>query len=103
MFNPEYPFNDLPLLSSSVDLETPLILKACIEANKELAKLKMAERLIPNQTVLINSIPLLESQASSAIENIVTTTDDLFKFSEYKSTSTSPEVKETLRYRTALY
>ena len=72
MFHPEYPFNDLPLLSPSVDLETPLILKACIEANKELAKLKMAECLIPipNQTVLINSIPLLESQDSSAIENI---------------------------------
>lgn len=104
MFNPEYPFNDLPLLSPSVDLETPLILKACIEANKELAKLKMAERLIPNQTVLINSIPLLESQASSAIENIVTTTDELFEHAEdrYSSSMTSA-TKETLRYREALY
>ena len=104
MFNPERPFNDLPLLSSSVDLETPLILKACIEANKELAKLKMAERLIPNQTVLINSIPLLESQASSAIENIVTTTDELFEHAEERhSSSMTSATKETLRYREALY
>jgi Fic family protein len=104
MFNPEYPFNDLPLLSPSVDLETPLILKACIEANKELAKLKMAERLIPNQTVLINSIPLLESQASSAIENIVTTTDELFEYAkDFQSSSMSSATKETLRYREALY
>ena len=63
----------------------------------------MAERLIPNQTVLINSIPLLESQASSAIENIVTTTDDLFKFVDSKSAEISHDIKETLRYRSALY
>ena len=67
-FDPETPFNELPNLPPGINLETPRILKACIEANKELAKLKTAERLIPNQTVLINSIPLLESQASSAID-----------------------------------
>lgn len=97
-FDPTKPFNHLPPLPPSIELETPKVLKACIEANKELAKLKMAERLIPNQTVLINSIPLLESQASSAIENIVTTTDDLFKFADSKSSEISHEVKETLRY-----
>lgn len=102
-FDPSKPYNNLPLLPPKIDLETPIILKACIEANKELAKLKMAERLIPNQTVLINCIPLLESQASSAIENIVTTTDDLFKYADSKSESISHEIKETLRYRTALY
>lgn len=51
MFNPDNPFNHLPFLPPNVGLETPLILKACIEANKELAKLKMAGQLIPNQTV----------------------------------------------------
>jgi len=102
-FDPALPFNTLPLLPPQIDLETPVILKACIEANKELAKLKMAERLIPNQTVLINSIPLLESQASSAIENIVTTTDDLFKYADSNSKMVSHEIKETLRYRSALY
>ena len=64
----------------------------------------MAERLIPNQTVLINSIPLLESQASSAIENIVTTTDELFEYAEdFQSPSMTSATKETLRYREALY
>lgn len=103
MFHPDQPFNDLPLLPPRSTLETPIVLKACIEANKELAKLKMAERLIPNQTVLINSIPLLESQASSAIENIVTTTDELFEYAEGNSSSMSSAIKETLRYRQALY
>jgi Fic family protein len=104
MFNPETPFNDLPLLPPKIDLETPLILKASIEANKELARLKMAERLIPNRSVLINSIPLLESQASSAIENIVTTTDELFEHSDRGHSSlVTSATKETLRYRQALY
>lgn len=102
-FDPTLPFNNLPSLPPKVELETTIVLKSCIEANKELAKLKMAEKLIPNQTVLINSIPLLESQASSAIENIVTTTDDLFKYAESHSSDISPEIKETLRYRSALY
>lgn len=103
MFDPKKPYNELPLLPPNSELETPSILKACIGANKELAKLKMAGKLIPNQTVLINSIPLLESQASSTIENIVTTTDDLFKFANSHSTELSHEVKETLQYRSALY
>ena len=102
-FEPDSPYNELPLLPPQFELETSTILKACIEANKELAQLKMAERLIPNDTVLINSIPLLESQASSAIENIVTTTDELFKYADSKSREISPEIKETLRYRKALY
>lgn len=103
LFDPAKPFNSLPLLPPTTELETSLTLKACITASRELAALKMTERLIPNQTVLINCIPLLESQSSSAIENIVTTTDDLFKFADSTSLELSSEVKETLRYRTALY
>ncbi len=102
-FDPNIPFNELPFLPPKKDIETSIILKACIEANRELAKLKVAERLIPNQTVLINSIPLLESQASSAIENIVTTTDELFEHAQEGITVVNPATKETLRYRQALY
>lgn len=102
-FDPKKPYNKLPLLPPKVDLETHHILKACIDANKELAKLKIAEKLIPNQTVLINSIPLLESQASSAIENIVTTTDELFENAQNWDSFMTPATKETLQYRQALY
>ena len=102
-FDPETPYNELPILPPSSDLEIPGVLKACIKANRELAKLKIAERLIPNQTVLINSIPLLESQASSAIENIATTTDELFEHAQDSSLPMSPATKETLQYRQALY
>lgn len=101
-FYPDKPYNDLPLLPPEIDFETPAILKACINAHRELAKLNMAGNLIPNQTVLINSIPLLESQASSAIENIVTTTDELFQYAESRTEINAPNIKETLRYRSAL-
>jgi Fic family protein len=58
------------------------VLKACIEARAAVAELKQAGRLLPNQDVLINTIPLLEAQASSEIENIVTTTDQLFRYAQ---------------------
>ena len=67
-FDPTKPFNDLPALPPIVDVESRAVLKACISARAAVAELKAAGRLIPNQGVLINSIPLLEAQASSEIE-----------------------------------
>lgn len=56
-----------------------------------------------NPMVLVNSLSLLEAQASSEIENVVTTTDELFRFAHDPTDSASTETKETLRYRTALF
>lgn len=86
-----------------MELETYAVLKAAIQARASLAALDQASRRIHNPSVLINSIPLLEAQASSEIENIVTTADELFKFAQDASSNASPAVKETLRYRTALF
>lgn len=47
-----------------------------------MAELKQAAELIPNQAMLINTLPLLEARASLEIENIVTTTDRLFQFKQ---------------------
>ena len=71
VWHPEKPYNDLPALPPKADLETRAVLKACIAARTALAELKQAAELIPNQSVLINTLPLLEAQASSEIENIV--------------------------------
>jgi Fic family protein len=57
--------------------------------------------LIPNQGVLINTLPLLEAQASSEIENIITTTDRLFQFREVDDNADAA-TKEALRYSHAL-
>lgn len=58
---------------------------------------------MPNPLVLVNSLSLLEAQASSEIENTVTRTDELFQFADDKAERASAETKETLRYRTALF
>lgn len=101
-FQPNRPYNDLPILPPYKDVETKAVLKACIAARAALAELRVSGQLIPNQAVLINSIPLLEAQASSEIENIVTTADRLFRFANEAGNQADPATKEALRYRTAL-
>ena len=101
-WHPELPHNQLPALPPAHELETRAVLKACIEARAALAELKQAAELIPNQAMLINTIPLLEAKDSSEIENIVTTTDQLFQYA-HGHDNADPATKEALRYRTALY
>jgi Fic family protein len=77
-------------------------LKKCVRTRSARAALQQAAALIPNQDVLINSIPLREAKDSSAIENIVTTNDKLFQFANTDGEGADPATKETLRYRRAL-
>lgn len=95
------PHNHLPLLPPTGELESRQVLKACIQARAALAELKQAGELLPNQALLINMLPMLEAKDSSEIENIVTTSDRLFR--SIGSATTDPSTKEALRYRTALY
>jgi len=101
-FDPNRPYENLPPLPPKADIETRAVLKACIDARAAVAALRQAGALIPNQDVLINTIPLLEAQASSEIENIVTTTDALFKYAQLDPERADPATREALRYRTAL-
>ena len=82
VWRPDKPHNQLPPLPPAQELESRAVLKACITARAALAELKQAAELIPNQTMLINTIPLLEAKDSSEIENIVTTTDKLFQHAQ---------------------
>jgi len=100
-WNPARPYNDLPPVPGASILETKAVLKACVEARSALAGLKQGAQLIPNQAMLINTLPVLEAQASSAIENIVTTTDKLFA-NLHAEGRTDPATKEALRYRSSL-
>jgi len=100
-WQPDRPYNDLPTLPPATELETKLVLKQCITARAALAELKQAAELIPNPAMLINTLPLLEAQASSEIENIVTTADKLFRHLQTE-TGADPATKEALRYRRAL-
>jgi Fic family protein len=97
----DVPYNDLPLLPPAKELETQTVLKRCITARATLAELKQAAQLIPNPSVLVKTLPLLEARASSEIENIVTTTDRLFQFS-HEDEGADPATREALRYSHAL-
>ena len=102
-WKPEKPYNNLALLPPAIELETKVVLKRCITARAALAGLKQAAELIPNQAMLINTLPLLEARDSSEIENIVTTTDKLFQFADSDDVHADHATKEALRYRGALY
>ena len=83
--------------------ESTQVLRACIKANKALAALSEAAALLPNPDVMLSFLVLLESQASSEIENIVTTTDALFQYAAKDPAKADLAIKETLQYRESLY
>lgn len=102
-FDPQKPYNDLPLLPPKQDIETRNILRKTITAGRALAELKGLGETIPNQSMLVNSVVLQEAKASSEIENIITTDDALFKAFTAKTSRVDPSTKEVLCYREALW
>lgn len=93
----------LPLDQLSAQrFETPIILKQLAAASRQLAELKGVAASIPHQGILINTLGLQEAKDSSAIENIVTTHDELFRDAAFPDTASSPATKEVARYRQAL-
>jgi Fic family protein len=100
-WRPDRPYDGLPALPPTADIESKAILKQCIDARATLAELKQAAELLPNPAILINTVPVLEARASSGIENIVTTADRLFQQLASEKDA-DPETKEALRYRHAL-
>ncbi len=93
---------NIPTLPLAIELETVPVLKKAASAHRYLAELKGMSRSIPNQSILVNTLALQEAKDSSAIENIITTHDELFReelFPEYASNASAKEVKN---YVTAL-
>lgn len=96
---PTYPLPDLP---PPFNFDTVPILRALAKANRALAELKGAAKAIPNQGILIDTLVLQEAKASSEIENIVTTHDELFRVGLFPETPGSPAAKEVALYSDAL-
>lgn len=90
---------ELPL---NIDLETKKVLKALPSAHAALAELKGIASTIPNQSILINTLGLQEAKDSSAIENIITTHDDLYKSELNLYAFKSLNAKEVQNYISAL-
>jgi Fic family protein len=86
MLQPSYQLPDLPPNS---ELETVAVFRALANAHRHLAELKGRAPIIPNQGILIDTLGLQEAKASSEIENIVTTQDELFQTNLFPSDSLS--------------
>lgn len=99
MLKPTY---RIPPLPPPVVLETVPVLKALNRASRALADLKGQARSIPNQGILIDTLVLQEAKASSEVENIVTTQDELFQADLFPDDPQSPATKEVALYRDAL-
>jgi Fic family protein len=100
-WRPDQPHQALPPLPPQGEIETKSVLKRCVAARAALAGLNQATALIPDQGILMSAFPTLEAQASSEIENIVTTTAELFEHLSADQRA-SPSIREALRYRSAL-
>lgn len=92
----------LPLLPIPHDIETKAVLKKAARAHQALAELKGVVASIPNQTILVNTLSLQEAKDSSAIENIVTTHDDLYQSDVAARRFVTLAAKEVHNYAAAL-
>ena len=93
----------IPNLPLPYDLETKEVLRQVNRANRKLAELKGVAQTIPNERILISSLTLQEAKDSSAVENIVTTQDDLYRAGlDFGYQFINPATKEVLFYREAI-
>jgi Fic family protein len=90
------PFDALPKLPPAVDFAVPEIFAAVIAASNALARLDEIAELLDNSAVFMNAIPVLEAQASSRIEQIVTTNDAILRA---EVSGTKPDLATNLALR----
>jgi Fic family protein len=99
------PYNNLPPLPPATELyRDEDVLNKLMIASRRLAQLKGLASTLPNQSIFVNTIALREAKASSAIENIFTTDDELYRFLSYQEDNyLEGPAKEILHYREALW
>ena len=99
------PYNQLPSLPPATELyRDEEVLHKLMLASRRLAELKGLASTLPNQSIFVNTIALREAKASSAIENILTTDDELYRSLSYQEDDyLEGPAKEILHYRQALW
>jgi Fic family protein len=102
-FDSTQPYNALPFLPPAQELESVVVLKAVARAARSLAELKGRTTTVPNPAILLNTIALQEAKASSEIENIFTTNDELYRGLSMDTLGLNAHAKEVLHYNEALW
>ena len=102
-FSRNSPYNSLPLLPPRIDVESKEVLTKTIAASRSLAKLNGVITNLPNPQLFLDTIHLKEAKASSEVENIITTNDDLYKSIVADKKFENPQTKEVISYKNALW
>lgn len=102
-FDKSKPFNNLPLLPPKAELETKEILTKTIKSSRALAQLNGAIRNLPNPSLFLDTLHLQEAKASSEIENIITTNDDLYQAIVADRKFDNSATKEVISYKEAIW
>jgi len=97
----QYKLSKLPPKREKV--ETIKILRSAAKASLAIAELKGIAQTIPNQKMLINAVVLQEAKDSSEIENIITSTDELYEALTSNMSHTKSEIKEVVNYRRSIF
>ena len=92
----------LPFLPLTEEIETKAVLKKLVLAHKALAELNGVSETMPNEVIILNTLSLQEAKDSSAIENIITTHDELYSSDSIAQQFASAAAKEVYNYATAL-
>lgn len=93
---------NIPLLPIQQDLETKQVLKQLAQSYRHLSLLNGLCTTIPNENILINTLSLQEAKESNAIENIITTQDELYKAQLNEKFFNDAAAKEVSKYANAL-
>lgn len=94
----------LPNLPPEIEkVETIQILRSANKAALAIAELKGIAQTIPNQTMLVNAVVLQEAKDSSEIENIITSTDEIYEAITSNKSHSKPEIKEVVNYRRSIF
>lgn len=102
-FNRKIPYNNLPLLPPKADIETKTVLRKTISAGRALAQLNGTLLNLPNPNLFLDTIYLQEAKASSEVENIITTNDELYQSLVADKNMENSAAKEVLAYKEALW
>jgi Fic family protein len=102
-FDRSEPYNNLPLLPPECEFESKIILTKTIKASRALAQLNGAIRNLPNPSLFLDTLHLQEAKASSEIENIITTNDDLYQAIVADKKFDNAATKEVISYKEAIW
>jgi Fic family protein len=102
-FDRKIPYNDLPSLPPKVEIENTKVLRKAISAGRALAQLNGTLLSLPNPTLFLDTIYLQEAKASSEVENIITTNDELYQSLVADKKIENSATKEVLSYKEALW